>query len=612
MVARRALNKRRNKGVQIMSENERKNVIIDLEESEETKLSGTNDLEGMKVSGLLTVNNVSEKSRIWNVRVHLGDSRDGTDIGEEDISAGEVDAGATWDHKYEISADEPIVTFTEIFDTCGDIETEEPHGAYVKGKENPVKITLRIKNETDGELNDIILNKTIPPELSDVRVVSAKSGTAEYDEGTRLVVWKDFVIYPQEESTLVVAAKGNVEDTTPRSAGEVVLTYRAEGEQRSVLTPDLTALTEFLTGIETAETEPNHWQCTLECSNESDLVVRLDSAQAHLMPEDGGEKQIMIDETPGIELKPDEEWSSSFEVSSKSTPKCTQDLTYTPVALVTKRVKGRIDKASQEIPVYSIEYVKEFDPPSVNSFDKTPVEVTIEVKNTGSAALNEVTIEDNLPDDVMPPSPDHISIWVRGEDYSGPYEFLIDPDDQDPEKAHKITFRVEDLKDSGGELAPGESLKINYAIMAWRSRPEKEYVSPISCSANTYPAGIPCEASSPEDGHKIGVIYKKRAISTKKAINKGSGTGEYLVVLVVSNNGEVTAENIEVSDWIPAGFEYVSTDPEDEEPALNAVSDGTNMVWNWTRMNPGDKKKITVTVQGEGEYERREPEVSSI
>jgi uncharacterized protein YfaS (alpha-2-macroglobulin family) len=117
---------------------------------------------------------------------------------------------------------------------------------------------------------------------------------------------------------------------------------------------------------------------------------------------------------------------------------------------------------------------------------------------------------------------------------------------------------------------------------------------------------------SPEDGHKLGVIYKKRAISTKKAINKGAGAGEYIVVLVVSNNGEVTAENIEVTDWIPAGFEYVSTDPEDDEPEVAAVTDGATMVWTWTRMNPGDKKKIRVTVQGEGEYERREPEVSSI
>ncbi|MHA2080158.1 MAG: hypothetical protein ACW99H_03325, partial [Candidatus Thorarchaeota archaeon] len=129
---------------------------------------------------------------------------------------------------------------------------------------------------------------------------------------------------------------------------------------------------------------------------------------------------------------------------------------------------------------------------------------------------------------------------------------------------------------------------------------------------NTEPAGTPAVMESPEDGHKLGVIYKKRAISTKKAINKGAGAGEYVVVLVVANNGEVTAENIEVTDWIPAGFEYVSTDPEDEAPEVEAVADGAKMVWTWTRMNPDDKKKIRVTVQGEGEYERREPEVSSI
>jgi len=80
----------------------------------------------------------------------------------------------------------------------------------------------------------------------------------------------------------------------------------------------------------------------------------------------------------------------------------------------------------------------------------------------------------------------------------------------------------------------------------------------------------------------------------------------------VSNNGEVTAENIQMTDWIPAAFKYVSIEPEDDQPDLTKVSDGTNMVWKWARMNPGDQKRIKVTVQGDGDYERREPEVTSI
>jgi hypothetical protein len=591
---------------------ERKKVVVDLEESEKVELGELSELTSVDASGVLSVNNVSERSRIWNVKVLLGETRDSTDISDDTLTAGEIDAGGKWETNYGVAVGAPILTFKEVFDTCGTIKTEEPHWAYAIGKENPVKITLTVTNQTDGELDNIILNKTIPPELTNIEIVSAKSGTAEYDEGTKQVVWRDFVIYPHESSSLEISAIGLVEDTEPRKAGSIVITYRGEDQQRSVLNPELNALTEFLTGIETAETEPNQWECTLECSNESDLIVRLDKAEVYLTPEDGGEKQKMIEETPGIELEPDQEWNSSFEVESKSTPKCTQDLAYTAARTITKRVLGTIEKVSQEIPVYNIDYSKEFDPPAVSSFDKTPVEVTIEVTNNGSANLNEITIEDNLPDDVMPPTTEHITVWIRGTEYTGPYEFLIDPEDQDPEKPHKLTFRVENLRDSVGELEPGESLKINYAIMAWRNRPEKEYPSPVTCTANTEPAGIPAVMESPDDGHKLGVIYKKRAISTKKAINKGAGAGEYVVVLVVSNNGEVTAENIEVTDWIPAGFEYVSTDPEDEAPEVAAVADGATMVWTWTRMNPGDKKKIRVTVQGEGEYERREPEVSSI
>ncbi len=591
---------------------EKNKVVIDLEESEKVRLGEKSELNNIDTSGVLSVNNMSERSRIWNVKVHLGETRGSTDISEETLVAGEIDSGGKWEANYGVTVDAPILTFKETFDTCGTIETDQPHWAYVRGKENPVKITLTVTNQTDGELDNIILNKTIPAELSNIEIVSVKSGTAEYDEGTKQVVWKDFIIYPHESSSLVIEATGSVEDTEPKKAGGVVITYRGEQQQRSKLDPDLSALTEFLTGIETAETEPNTWQCTLECSNESDLIVRLDKAEVFLTPEDGSEKKKMIEESPGVELEPNQGWTSTFEVGSKSTPKCTQDIFYTPVGKVTKRVLGTIEKAPQTIPVYGIDYTKTFDPPSVSSFDKTPVEVTIEVTNNGSAKLNEITIEDNLPDDIMPPTSEHIAVWIKGEVFTGPYEFMIDPEDQNPEKPHKISFRVENLKNSVGELEPGESLKINYAVMAWRSRPEKEYPSPVTITGNTEPAGIPAVLESPVDGHKLGVIYKKRAISTKKAINKGAGAGEYVVVLVVSNNGEVTAENIQVSDWIPAGFEYVSTEPEDEAPEVTAVSDGSKMTWTWTRMNPGDKKKINVTVQGEGDYERREPEVSSI
>jgi hypothetical protein len=267
---------------------ERKKVVVDLEESEKVELGELSELTSVDASGVLSVNNVSERSRIWNVKVLLGETRDSTDIDDDTLIAGEIDVGGKWETNYGVAVGAPILTFKEVFDTCGTIKTEEPHWAYAIGKENPVKITLTVTNETDGELDNIILNKTIPPELTNIEIVSVKSGTAEYDEGTKQVVWRDFVIYPHESSSLEISAIGLVEDTEPRKAGSIVITYRGEDQQRSVLNPELNALTEFLTGIETAETEPNQWECTLECSNESDLIVRLDKAEVYLTPEDGG------------------------------------------------------------------------------------------------------------------------------------------------------------------------------------------------------------------------------------------------------------------------------------------------------------------------------------
>ncbi len=590
---------------------ENKKVVIDLEETEKTVMTEDNKIENIDVKGMMSVQNTSERCRIWNVRILLGDTRGKTDFSDEILTAGEIDAGGTWETGYAVTVSKPILELTEVFDTCYKEESESPHWAYSYGKGNPVKIKIRVRNVTKGQLDNIILNKTIPPELSNVQIESTTTGTATYDEGTRQIVWKDFLIYPEEDSVLTIIADGNPEDVDAKNAGELVVSYRGEDQQRSSLKPDMSALTEFLTGIETAESQPNQWECILECTNESDLMIRLDKAEVYLTPEDGSPRQKMIDESPKVEMTPSQEWNSSFEVESKAPPKCSQEIVYTPVNEVVSRVIGTVTKTPKQVPVYKIDYIKEFDPPSVSSSDKTPVEVTIEVTNSGTANLNELVIEDNLPDDVMPPKKEHVSIWVKGREYTEDFDFIMEPDDQDPEKSHRITIKLKDFKDTIGEVKPGESVKINYAIMAWRSRPEKEYPSPILIKANVSPPGYPTEAGSSPDGHKIGIIYKKRRIAVKKAINKGTGPGEYIVMIVAENKGEVTVENVVVTDWIPSGFEYVSTEPVEEEPALKPVSDGTNLVWTWTRMNPGDKKRINITVQGEGEYERREPEATT-
>ncbi len=590
---------------------ENKMVVIDLEETEKAITKEDNELEEIKVAGVLGVHNTSERCRIWNVRVLLNGSQTRTNISGDTLSAGEIEAGGKWESPYTVTVSKPILELTETFDTARDIESENPHWAYAFGKENMVRITIRVKNTTNGQLDNIILNKTIPPELTNVDIESTSSGIATFDEGTRQVVWKEFVIYPEEDSVLKITASADISEVESMNAGELIVSYRGKEQQRSSLEPDMSALTEFLTGIETGESQPNQWECTLECTNESDLMIRLDKAEVFLTPAAGGSKQKMLDESPGKEMAPGNEWSSSFNIESKTPPTCIQEIVYTPMRTIKKRVLGTVTKTPLTRPIYRIGYTKEFDPPSVSSSDKTPVEVTIEVTNNGTAPLNEVIIEDDLPDDMMPPKKEHVSIWIGGRDFTEDYEFIINPDDQNPESPHHITIALRNLKDTMGELKPGESIKVNYAIMAWKSRPEKEYPSPIICRANIDPLGYYTETRSDPAGHKLGVIYKKRSISVKKAINKGASPGEYIVMIVAENKGEVTVENVEVTDWIPSDFEYISTDPTEEEPSLAPTEDGTSLVWNWTKMNPGDKKRINITVQGEGEYKRREPVVKS-
>ena len=100
---------------------EHKSVIIDIEETEKTRIGELSKMDSIETNGVLSVNNVSERARIWNVRVLLGDSRSGTDIEADSLPAGEVDVGGKWETDYSVDVKAPILTLTEIYDTCGEV-----------------------------------------------------------------------------------------------------------------------------------------------------------------------------------------------------------------------------------------------------------------------------------------------------------------------------------------------------------------------------------------------------------------------------------------------------------------------------------------------------------
>ncbi|MHA2352266.1 MAG: hypothetical protein ACXABX_04015, partial [Candidatus Thorarchaeota archaeon] len=76
---------------------ERKKVVVDLEESEKVELGELSELTSVDASGVLSVNNVSERSRIWKVKVLLGETRGSTDIDDDTLTAGEIDVGGKWE-----------------------------------------------------------------------------------------------------------------------------------------------------------------------------------------------------------------------------------------------------------------------------------------------------------------------------------------------------------------------------------------------------------------------------------------------------------------------------------------------------------------------------------
>lgn len=582
---------------------------LDLTENEECVLSEKHEIKTLKVNGVISVNNPSSKNRIWNGEIRVG-GIETTSLKESVIPVGVVLAGTRWTKEYNVPVEETVLKLNATVDTCD--EDDEVNWALVYKRPMPVSCIITVSNPTDTYIDSIKVRKIIPKGFGDPEIVPPNTGTAEFEPESREVVWKDFELSSGSDATLVIKLKIIAESIEPVGVGKVIAEYHIRDRTRSLLNPDIVAISDSRFAIEPAESpsQPSTWDCTIEFLNTSEFLQRL--LKVEIFQIKGEKKDQLLSLEPNKDVPPKQSWEYKFNLKSPTMPVFETNIDYKVIREITRHVYAKITKEETMLPVERILAEKIFTPAQIDAYDKTPMTATVLISNIGSAPLDQVTLYDTIPEDFKPPAHERVKVYLDDKELSQGLELITNPIDDNPAVRHGLTVFVKNMKSLVKGLNPGQTLKCVYPILAWEPKPEKSYPTPLRAAGNTTQPGPDVEYLELETNPpKIGIKYARRAVKIyKEEVSPGAKAGQHLVPLAILNTGEVSIANVTVKDFVPPGFSLVEWKPEELQPKVTESINGLMLTWNFPRIEPGQEISLSYTVEGEGKYTRKEPQLS--
>ncbi len=586
-----------------------KNVIIEFTEKEESIYKPPGDLAKLTVTGEVKVVNPSNAHRLWNIVLSLHGLEMLTSDLSPETKIGELNPNSEWGAHYEVKSEEiPTTTslkITERIDTYYE-KGVEVNWALVKDHQMPVSFTISLENTTSNQITDIKLVKQLPDFFGNPIIDPPDQGNARFDESSRTIIWEDFNLVPGGVQSLIIRVGFKPDKTEPYPTGNIEVNYLVPDLIRSKLTGTVTSQSDSMFSIDQGESldEPGEWECTAEFENSSDFLVELKRVQVAQVTE--ARKDVVVEETPNVQLSPDSTWSKDFTVKSSVVPKFSSVHEFNVVPKIVNKIIGHLTYESGVLPVAAIESEKIIDPPAVSAYTKTPINISLILTNIGSAVLDEVLFRDTIPRDHMPPELTDVIVTIGEEEIRSGVIRELDPNDKNPETQHTLLVKVENLASMGG-FQPNEQIMVSYPLKSWDPKPKVEYLCPLEVSANVNPPGPPVKI--PLLQKQIEVKYVRRRISAKKGQRPGAEPGEYIIPIVFENKGEVLIENITIKDIVPANFTLLDWNPKEFKPETQDIAKGTQLIWKIDKAEPGEKIKFSYTIKGSGEYEREELEV---
>ena len=578
-----------------------------LHEIETATLSNDGTVVKQKIQGTLTVNNPSAEDRIYDIDVLL-DNADSTDIGGDQISVDELEAGKNYVKKYSVS-DAQMLILRESLDTNPARDNERSLSIALSEEPGVVALTIEVENVSGVQLNNVNITRNIPDCLN-----FNHTGASIIESGA--LTWEVGSLSPGEKQVLAIEGEILVTSTETISAGISKATYEADSTLSNLSFRDLDAFCRGFTYMRVREDErPDNWICQTIFENRSSFAVDLVKLQVRMK----GSESLLFDVSDVKEdVHPQGKWESEERtVMATAEPDFTYDLSYTVLPRATRKTEGTLKLEESKFTVVDAEISKTYSTDTLRSFREQDIEAAIVVKNTGSATINLMRITDDIPGIFEAPDMDAVTISVNGKELSGDQwkgelssGITLEKEHRSPDgDGHTMTLTVGTTGPIG--LKPGKTMEVSYKLNAPDPSPANERVdAPARFQFSSEQFGPPCVRDAPE-APTIRVSHLRRNFSAGKQAIPMGGKGRYEVLILFENNGDTALQDVFIRDVIPSNFEIKDwhirgaggDKRSDVEMSTNETEAGVEITWKVPVVAKGERLDVSFEIKGEGEID---------
>ena len=582
-------------------------LVGTIHEIEKSTLSADGEIIKQSVKGTLTIANPSKDDRIYDIDVIL-DSADATDIGGDQVSVDELEAGKNYSMKYKVDGKRMLV-LRERLDTHP-ARTEKRTLSVSTGEQGgPLALELEVENVSSVSLRDVQVTRPLPKEIS-----FTDSGESTI-EGN-VITWDVGVLAPGETRLLSIEGTIIVSNTKTIKAGSASASYGADSTLSCLAFKELDAFCRGFTYMRVREDErPDNWICNAIFENRSSFAVDLVKLQVRMK----GSEELLFDISDvADDVLPNGKWESEERaVMAQSEPDFTYDLSYTVLPRATSTTEGSITLEEKKFNVLEAEVEKTYSTSGLRSYRSQNINASLKLTNSGSSDINLLRLTDDIPGLFSAPDVSALRVKVNGTEMSDDqYKaeisvgITLEKEHRSPDgDGHTLTMTIGTSAPVG--LKPGNSITIEYDLNAPDPTPHNTRVdAPATIEFGAEVHGPTCNRDVAQPP-SIKVIHHRRNFAAGKQAIPLGGNGRYEVLILFENNGDTALQDVYINDVLPSNFEVKDwhvrgaggNKRDDVEMTTDSQDDGTHITWHIPIVEKGERLDVSFEILGTGEID---------
>ena len=581
-------------------------LIGTLLEEETSTLTPDGEIVEQTVEGMLTIQNPSDKDRLWDIDIFLN-GMEHTDLDDTHMPVQELESGDEHTCAYSVSGPRMLV-LRERIDTKPDRGQERSLSAVCSPDPESISLEIEVENVGPVDLTEVVVHRTIPSQMT-------VEDSDQYELSQGELTWNVGTLTSGGKRTLPIPANLTSEDVGTIGAGQARAEYVADATLSGMNFAELDAWCRGFSYMTIDEDErPDNWQCQVVFENRSSFAVDL----VKLRVKQVGSDDLLFDISDVDEdVAPDGRWESSVEVvPSTVKPNFNQELGFTVLPRVSSQTLGKLALEPCTIAVLEAEISKSYSTEVLRSYREAGVDAEVSITNSGSATINLMRLTDDVPGVFNSPDADQVTCSIEGKEMLREQfrievkegitleEKHVSPDGP----GHTMIITVGTKGPIG--LEPGQTLTVNYCLMAPDPTPDNDVVAgPARADFSAERFG-PVATRNVEAVPAIRVIHKRRRFSTGKEVFAAGGAGRYEVLIMFQNRSDSALRDLIIHDLVPESFEIkgfnIRSDTSGNREAEMIKSDddgGMKVSWHLDIIEKDERIEVIYELVGDADAE---------